>query len=162
MTGGRSTAHSSFFMTMHMKVFTKENQDRVTYAIGLAENQTSGEIRLVVENKLSADDSLSSALYYFEKLDMHNTSRRNGVLFYMALEDKAFSVIGDKGINDKVPDGFWEAIRGDMVEQFKHNNIVDGLIVGITEVGERLKEFFPVQEDDINELPNDIHFGKNS
>lgn len=143
-----------------MEIFNQEEQEKVVHAISLAENQTSGEIRLVVEKYLHGVEAIAQAQAYFEKLKMHKTNLRNGVLIYLATEDHQFAIIGDAGINEKVPEGFWESTKDHMVEHFRKGDFVNGLITGIEEAGNQLATYFPRREDDINELPNDIHFGK--
>lgn len=143
-----------------MSKITVEDQNKIVQAINLAENKTSGEIRLVVEKRLgNTEDSYSKSLQYFEKLNMHNTTLRNGVLIYIALEDKALAIIGDKGINEKVGEEFWHSAKEIMISKFKENKITDGLIEGIQHIGDKLKQYFPNKSDDVNELPNDIYFG---
>ncbi len=93
-------------------------------------------------------------------LKMHKTELRNGVLFYLALDDHQFAVLGDAGINAVVPENFWESVKDAMVEQFAKDNLAMGLVAGIELAGEKLKEHFPYQKDDVNELPDDISFGK--
>jgi uncharacterized membrane protein len=43
---------------------------------------------------------------------------------------------------------------------FKKGNLADGIIEGVLDAGQQLKEFFPYQSDDVNELSNDISYGK--
>lgn len=102
---------------------------------------------------------LDCAAYIFEKLKMHKTKLRNGVLFYLALENRKFAILGDAGINKVVPDNFWEDVKETVLEHFREGNYTDGLVKGILMAGEKLKEHFPYQQDDINELSNDISFG---
>ncbi|WP_316929822.1 TPM domain-containing protein [Sphingobacterium sp. T2] len=90
---------------------------------------------------------------------MHKTVQRNGVLIYLAIADHQFAIIGDAGINKVVPDNFWEITKDKMLFHFRQGNYVRGLVEGIQEAGEQLRQYFPRQDDDINELPNDIHFG---
>ncbi|MEZ5196516.1 MAG: TPM domain-containing protein [Bacteroidales bacterium] len=90
---------------------------------------------------------------------MHETEQRNGVLFYLALKNRKFAILGDVGINSVVPDNFWDDIRDKMLDHFRENEFVDGLIEGIMMAGQQLKEHFPYQRDDVNELPDDISFG---
>ena len=142
-----------------MEIFTEEEQDKIVQAISLAESRTSGEIRLVVERKLKKGPSMDRATYFFEKLDMDKTIQRNGVLIYIAVDDHEFAIIGDAGIHQKVTDSFWNTVKEHTFEHFRQGNIAAGLIAGITEAGEQLAHYFPKNSDDINELPNDIHFG---
>jgi uncharacterized membrane protein len=142
------------------KYFTEEDKLQITNAIRVAETNTSGEIRVHIE-KHCKEDVLDRAAFIFEKLKMHKTALRNGVLFYVAIEDHKFAILGDVGINQKVPDDFWEEIKSDVVEKFKDGKYAEGLAEGIIKAGEQLKAHFPYQEDDVNELSDEISFGKN-
>ncbi len=138
--------------------FADEEKKRIAEAIRIAELDTSGEIRLHVEGNCKAD-VLDCAAYWFKKLKMHNTDRRNGVLFYLAVNDHKFAIIGDAGINSKVPDDFWEKIKEHMGSKFREGLFTDALVDGILMAGEQLKAHFPYQSDDTNELSDDISFG---
>jgi len=144
-----------------MALLSTDEQDKITHAVSLAENRTSGEIRIVVENVVGTMTPLDKATKYFAELGMHNTVHRNGVLIYLAIADHQFAIIGDKGIHAKVEADFWECTKEKMIAYFKHGDYVQGLIAGINHAGERMHTFFPRQEDDINELPNDVYFGRN-
>jgi uncharacterized membrane protein len=138
--------------------FTDEEKKKITEAIRMAELDTSGEIRLHVEGHCKVD-VLDCAAYWFKKLKMHETALRNGVLFYLAVNDHKFAIIGDAGINSKVPENFWEMIKEHMKSKFVAGQFADGLAEGILMAGEQLKAHFPYQADDTNELPDDISFG---
>ena len=146
-------------MNVH-KYFTEENKLQIANAIRAAELNTSGEVRVHIE-KHCKGDVLDQAAYIFEKLGMHKTELRNGVLFYLAVEDHKFAILGDAGINQKVPADFWEKTKELVLSKFKDGAVADGLASGIIMAGEKLKEHFPYQKGDINELSNDISFGKN-
>lgn len=107
------------------------------------------------------EEVLDSAAYWFEKLEIHKTEQRNGVLFYLAMEDHKFAILGDAGINAKVPENFWDEIREYMLTKFKNGQFVDGLTEAILRAGEQLRVHFPYQTDDVNELSDEISFGKN-
>ena len=138
--------------------FTVEEKKQITDAIRDAEKNTSGEIRIHIEGKCT-EDVLDRATYLFETLEMHKTELRNGVLFYLAVDDHKFAILGDAGINQATPDGFWENIKDVMAGKFKEGQFTDGLREGILMAGEQLKKHFPYQEDDVNELKDDISFG---
>ncbi len=135
--------------------FSKEDEARIVAAIKDAENRTSGEIRVHMENHTD-EPNLEHAKKVFEKVGMTKTELRNGVLFYLAIQDHQFSIIGDKGINEAVPDDFWDTIRDTMQEQFKKGEFTEGMVRGIEMAGKALKAYFPVSDDDINELPDEI------
>ena len=134
-----------------------EDRERVKKAIEKAELNTSGEIRVHMESKCK-EDILDHAAFIFEKLKMYETEQRNAILFYIALNDHKFAVIGDAGINEKVNDNFWEVVKNEMIPFFKEGRIADGLIDGISKAGHELKEYFPYQTNDKNELDNEISF----
>lgn len=142
------------------KYFTAENKLQIANAIRVAELNTSGEIRVHIE-KYCKGDALDQAAYVFEKLEMHKTQLRNGVLFYLAIDDHKFAILGDAGINQKVPDDFWEKTKELVLSKFKEGNITEGLTSGILMAGEQLKEHFPYLAEDKNELSDDISFGGN-
>ncbi len=137
--------------------FTQEQKQVITDAIKEAELNTSGEIRVHIESSCK-EDVLDRAAFTFEKLDMHKTELRNGVLFYLSINDKKFAILGDAGINAVTPDNFWEEIKETVINHFKKNEFDLGLSTGIKMAGEALKSHFPYQQDDVNELSDEISF----
>ncbi len=138
---------------------TPLQQQDVICAIKLAELQTSGEIRLHIENNCPDEDVLDRAAHIFAELDMHETKLRNGVLFYVAVEEHLFAILGDMGINCCVDECFWEDAKELVLGFFQRGEYTKGLVEGIAMAGEKLKEHFPYQKDDVNELSDDISFG---
>ncbi len=141
------------------KFFTKEQKSKLIEAIQKAEKETSGEIRIHIESKCKGD-ALERAVKMFGKLKMHQTDLHNGVIIYLAVQDKKFAIFGDKGINEAVPDDFWNDVKEVMKEHFAKTQFIEGLTEGIAMIGEKLKTFFPYQDDDVNELSDDISIGE--
>lgn len=137
---------------------TKEEESAIVEAIRVAEKNTSGEIRVHIEATTSLD-AYDRTMEVFHELNMDATELQNGVLIYLAVNDKTFVICGDKGINDVVAPDFWDCTRDAMVSQFKLGNYKQGLIDGILNAGEQLKKYFPWQEGDTNELSNEISKG---
>lgn len=138
--------------------FSKEQGDQIIGAIRQAELNTSGEIRVHIEANCKGE-IVHAAQKTFKRLKMQLTKDRNGVLFFIAPERKEFAVIGDEGIDKVVPENFWVDIRDALQQNFKHAQFKEGVIAGIERVGEKLKAYFPYQEDDENELPDEISYG---
>jgi uncharacterized membrane protein len=143
---------------MASSFFTQEQQDRIVEAIREAETNTSGEIKVHIEKECPGD-VLVHAKEVFLHLKLHETSLRNGVLFYLALESHKFAILGDWGINSVVPPNFWQEIKDTMRSQFKQGLFTEGLCLGIRKAGQELKAHFPFQANDKNELSDDISFG---
>jgi uncharacterized membrane protein len=139
--------------------FTKEEKEKIVEAIKSAEKNTSGEIRVHLENNLKGD-VLDRAAFLFQKLRMHTTEKRNGVLFYLAVADRKFAIIGDAGINAVTPENFWDEIKANMLSLFKEEKFTEGIIKGINMAGDALKKYFPYKSEDVNELSDEISFGK--
>jgi uncharacterized membrane protein len=139
--------------------FSKEQQAQILASVKEAENETSGEVRVHIETSLKGD-VLDRAAWVFKKLGMYKTAERNGVLFYLAVSDRKFAIIGDAGINSKVPAGFWDEISLLLQKNFKEGKFTEGLSEGIILAGKQLKTHFPHQKDDVNELSDDISFDK--
>ena len=134
---------------------SKAEEQEIVHAIVEAEKNTSGEIRVHIEEH-TEKLPLERAQEVFFKLKMDETQDRNGVLFYVCVSDKKFAIIGDKGINEAVESDFWDCTKDTVIANFKEGNFKKGLVEGILRAGERLKKYFPYQSDDTNELSNEI------
>lgn len=144
---------------MSKEVFlTNEEEQEIVAAISMAEKETSGEIRVHIE-KTTSKVPYDRALEVFVELKMHETELKNGILIYLAVADKQFVICGDKGINDVVPTDFWDTTKDAMLSHFKNSDFKQGLIDGIQKAGNQLKNYFPWQEGDTNELSNEISKG---
>jgi len=137
--------------------FTSSQKEAMVTAIQQAEQNTSGEIRIHIEHHCPKE-VLDRAAQVFAQLKMHKTALRNGVLIYVALKDHQLAILGDAGINAKVPDHFWDNIKDQLVVRFKAGQICEGLCEAVLAVGQQLKAYFPYRSDDINELPDEISF----
>lgn len=138
--------------------FTAQDHESIIATIKAAEENTSGEIQVHIESSCPSDPVMR-AKEVFHELGMDQTKLRNGVLFYLALEDNKFAIMGDEGISKKLPNNFFDDIKRHMQQNFDYENYTAGLCEGIFMAGQALKEHYPFQSDDINELPDQISFG---
>lgn len=138
----------------------KENKDAMVRAIETAEKNTSGEIRIHLEQVCKGDPYMRAA-YVFSKLGMFNTKERNGVLIYMAIKSHKFAIIGDSGINERVGAGFWDGVKDGMAADFRSGDFTGGMSRAVIAVGEKLKAYFPYMKDDVNELSDEISYVDN-
>jgi len=137
---------------------TPEQEQRVLKAIAAAELNTSGEIRVHID-KYCKTDPVFKAMNLFTHLKMEKTNYRNGVLLYVAKLENKFAIVGDEGINRVVPADFWESTKELMKARFSKGEITEGLEQGVNEIGVQLKQYFPYEDGDINELPDTISYG---
>ena len=137
---------------------TAKDEEEIVEAIRLAECDTSGEIRVHIEQKCDID-VYERALDVFHLLKMDNTKEQNGVLIYVAVDNRSFVIFGDQGINNIVGKDFWDSTRDKIANQFKSGNFKQGMIDGIEEAGKALSEHFPWNHGDSNELHNTITKG---
>ena len=135
---------------------TTEDEKEIVLAIEQAEKNTSGEIRVHIEHKTDKEP-LARAQEVFFQLNMNSTIHRNGVLFYLCLENKSFVILGDEGIDEKVKsENFWQGTKELVINHFKQGLYKQGLVYGILKAGSKLKIYFPSTENNNNELSNDI------
>ncbi len=147
-------------MSNAITILNHEEDRRVVEAIRKAELNTSGEIKVHIENHCRGNVEKRS-LTVFKRLKLNKTKLRNGVLIYLAVHDHKFAILGDEGINKVVEDGFWNDVKDLMQSHFKEGRFAEGLEQGIQRCGEKLKTYFPYQSDDINEIPDDISYENN-
>jgi len=145
-------------MSSNNSFLTNEDEQEIVTAIRIAEKSTSGEIRVHIEAKTDKSH-YDRALEVFHELEMHATKDKNGVLIYVAVNDRKFVICGDEGINNVVPDDFWNTTKDIIQLYFKNQEFKQGLVAGILKAGEELKHHFPWQKDDENELSNEISKG---
>ena len=141
--------------------FSDEEKQQLIQAIKLAEQKTSGEVRVFIESKCRFVDALDRAREIFFKLEMDHTEQRNATLVYVAVNDHQTAVFGDEGIHQKVGAQYWQDIVTKMLLQFRQQNLSDGICQAITDLGQALQFYFPYNRDtDKNELPDEIVFGR--
>ena len=144
-----------------IRFFDSEQESAIIQAIQEAEKNTSGEIRVHLHEGI--DKSLmKDAKKAFKSMGMHKTQARNGVLVFLIPTEKKFAIIGDQGINKLVPENFWDTVKDEMQAYFREGKFSEGVCHGILTVGEQLKQYFPYQQDDVNELPDEISYGPSS
>jgi uncharacterized membrane protein len=140
-------------------LLTDAQKTQVIRAIKAAEKNTSGEIKVHIEGHCQASHPVERAVEVFWQLGMNQTQQRNGVLFYLASQDRKFAIIGDEGIHQVVDEDFWNSTKNLMRDYLCDDKIVEALEKGIEEIGHALKRHFPYQTNDENEISDDISFG---
>ena len=151
----------NLFRKKAVDFFSKEEKELVVSAIQSAELSTSGEVRVFIESRCSFVNPIDRAIEIFGQLKMYQTAQRNAVLVYVAIKDRQLAVFGDEGIHQKVGNVFWNEAVKKMLQHFNSQNYAQGIANVVTEIGEALQQHFPYDAaTDINELPDDIVFGK--
>lgn len=139
--------------------FSNKESDILVGQIAGIELNTIGELRIHVED-LCDQDPYKRAVEVFNSLEMYKTISRTGILIYLATEDKKLAIIGDKGIHEKVGTDYWAKIMRDVKEIFNQKSVFEGILYGVEEVGKKLIEYFPEQNKPVNELSNEISYGR--
>lgn len=153
----RQEGGDSMRITYPMFFFSQKEKKQILAAVQEAEKNTSGEIRVHLENKTHGP-VYGHAQKVFQRIGMTKTAQRNGVLILLATCDKKFAVLGDVGINEKVPEGFWNDVAQIMQEHFKRDDFAEGISQAVLRIGEKLKAFFPYRANDKNELHDGISY----
>lgn len=132
-----------------------DDEQEIVQAILSAEKKTSGEIRVHIEAHTRLDH-FERAKEVFHLLKMDNTKDENGVIIYVAVNDRKFAIYGDRGIDSVVPNNFWNSTKDTIEVQFKNGNHKEGIIEGVLMAGKELETYFPWQHGDTNELSNEV------
>jgi uncharacterized membrane protein len=141
--------------------FNEEEKQQLVHAIQMAEQKTSGEVRVFIESKCRFVDALDRAREIFFKLEMNQTEQRNATLIYVAVDDHQAAVFGDEGIHQKVGAQYWQDEVKKMLLHFKKQHLADGICEAVIDLGKALQFYFPYNRDtDKNELPDEIIFGR--
>lgn len=150
----------NFLTAKKQSFFNAEEEKRMVEAIRFAEIQTSGEIRLFVESKCRFVNPVDRAIELFGELNMHETKDRNGVLLYIAIKDRQMAIWGDEGIHERLGQEFWQKEVSEILSEFHQQHYVDVICKVLGDIGIALKQNFPYEREDINELSDLIIFGK--
>ena len=129
--------------------------DAVAEAVAAAERTTSAEIRVHLDHRCPGE-AMPHAVAVFERLGMHATEERSGVLIYVAVGDRKLAVIGDRGIHERVGDGYWLQVVDALLGHLRASRPRDGLVQAVRDVGAALRSHFPRRGDDRNELADDV------
>lgn len=138
---------------------TEIQKQDIMDAIVKAEKGTSAEIRVHLDS-MCLGNPVTAAIKQFNALAMDKTQERNGVLVYVAYKSRKCAIVGDDGINKMVEPTFWDECYQLMATHFKSDDFGGGIAAAVLKAGEKLKEFFPYQSGDVNELSDEISFGK--
>lgn len=138
-----------------ISMLTKEQKRTIAEAIQQAESLTSGEIRVHLD-RFGSNNPMEKATKTFERLGMTRTKERNGVLIYLCFSKHQVAILGDRGIDEKVPEGFWNEIYLLLVDHFKKADFTEGICKAVLKIGEKLSTFYPHRTDDVNELSNEL------
>ena len=147
------------------RLFKPGDLEAIAEAVTSAERTTSAEIRVHLDRRLTArsgvpaGDALAHAQHVFHRLRMHETSERNGVLVYLAVEDRKLAIVGDEAIHARVGDQYWATVRDAMVERLRRGEAREAIVHAVQDVGGILQKFFPHRPDDRNELSDEVSLG---
>ena len=139
-------------------VFSEEDMEAIAQAVRRAEANTTAEIRVHLERNVPARrEPLGRAQEIFRRLRMHRTRDRNGVLIYLALEDRKLAIVGDAGIHARVGPMYWEAVRDLMVGHLRAAEPRDAVVRAVDDLGRALVQHFPQRPgQDPDELANEV------
>ena len=139
--------------------FSDIESEQLVNKISELEQKTESEIRIHIED-VCEESAFDRAVEVFQKLGMQKTKDKTGILIYLATQDKKMAVLGDKGINEKLENNFWDSIIEKMKVKFQTQGVSSGLELGLELIGQKLIEYFPERGTPSNQLPNDISYGK--
>lgn len=149
------------FFTSPKPLLSDAQQAQLLQTIRLAEQQTSGEIRVFLERRCRYVDATDRAAELFVEHGMQQTAQRNAVLIYIATQDHQVAIWGDQGIYEKLGPHYWQDRVQEMLGLFSKEDYLQGLLSCVEATGKALRQHFPYdRSSDKNELSDDILFGR--
>lgn len=136
---------------------TEHQMASLVEAIKSAEQHSSGEIRIHIDSN-TEEKNAEPAFEVFKRLCMDKTKEKNAVLFHINFEKKYLTIIGDKGIHEKVKQEFWNQLHDKITSEFANQNYFESIKNAVLETGFELKKYFPLNGENINELSDEITF----
>ena len=86
------------------------------------------------------------------------TKEDTGIIIYVSLFEHTVLILGDNFVSKKIDQAEWDEIRNIMLAHLKQGALSNAICEGIIQTGIYVKDKFPVTDDDISELPNEIKF----
>jgi uncharacterized membrane protein len=123
----------------------------------IAKNLSTGEIRIHIDSN-SEHHIADMAFEVFKTLCKDKPVEKNAVLFHVNFEQKYLTIIGNEGINRCVHQNFWDEMHDYITSEFAKRNYYNALRNSVLKTGEELKNHFPINGENPNELPNEITF----
>ncbi len=113
--------------------------------------------RAFLSPKIAEEEVFERALRAFRELELDRTADRTGILILVSLMEHRVQVLADSGINARVAPGTWDEIVGIVLAGIRRGDLCQGLCDAIERCGEILSKEFPIQADDVNEIPDRLH-----
>jgi putative membrane protein len=111
--------------------------------------------RMIIPRKVMAAKVHDNALKHFMSCGVMNTRERTGILLFVSLLERRVEIVVDRGINEKIEPGTWDAILNRLIASIKTKQPTDGLCSAINECGDLLAIHFPATDDNPDELTNE-------
>ena len=147
------------------RLFAAGDLEAIGAAVAVAERETSAEIRVHLDRQLArhtdvpSGDALARARQVFVRLRMHETDEHNGVLIYLAVEDRKLAIVGDDAVHACVGEQYWASVRDAMVERLRRGEAREAILHAVGDVGAILRKFFPPRPGRHNQLSDEVSLG---
>ena len=118
--------------------------------------------RFVVHPSILRENVERDAKLAFLEEGIFATKNRIGILIYISMFEKQIIILGDTGIQKKVPTEKWNLLVNLIAGGFKENQPLKGILSAIHECGELLKENGFTGEKKENELGDELRISEKS
>ncbi len=92
---------------------------------------------------------------FYEK-GLYKTRDETGILIFISLMERKVWILGDRGINRKIPHSRWRELARNLSTGVREDKAFPALCGVIESLGRELALHFPKKTDDVNELSDDV------
>jgi len=92
----------------------------------------------------------------FKILGLQKTSNYQAVMIFVSLYEKYVEIIADSAVSAKIDNALWQSTVDAFLEKVKNDQFEEGYVEAIHKIGAILAEYFPIESNDKNELPDGL------
>lgn len=96
------------------------------------------------------------AIRAFYEKGLYRTREETGILIFVSLLERKVWILGDRGINAKIPPSSWRDLARELADGIGAGRTAEALCHVISACGNELSRHFPRRAGDANELSDDL------
>ncbi|MBF0298131.1 MAG: hypothetical protein HQK51_05390 [Oligoflexia bacterium] len=113
------------------------------------------KLKLISTDKMKKRVKEQAIMAFYQNC-LYNTRSQTGILIFISILERQVFILGDRGINQKIPPGFWNTLTQELVSGIRQGKAGESICRIIEKCGHELAKHFPYLADDKNELSDNL------